>query len=242
MHVVIFFLSSALAVADSPGVPKLEIVSYIPHSGYSEGLDFRDGYLWHALPKSIVKIDPKDGTVLGRYKPATEYSESVVWQGSSLWNLSFSDNGIYRGVLSKGVLTFEKKGITPEVHGWGLAFDGTHLVMTGNYSPKLYFFDPKKVKLVRTLTATISDLEDLAWDGTGFWSSSFTQHRGQIFRIHPQSGKVMGFFSLPDPDACPVIDGIAKDGDFLWVTGKECTRIYKVKIPTALEFQKAPKL
>ncbi len=210
----------------------LEIVRQIPHSGYSEGLDWKDGFLWHALPKEIVKIDPKNGEVLARFTPGSSYSESLKWQAGKLWNVSYSDNGIYEGTLVGKELKFTKKGTTPEEHAWGLEFDGTNLVMTGNYSNKLYFLNPKTMAVVRTLETPLKDIEDLAWDGVGFWASSYTEHKATIFRIDPKSGTLSKFFTLPNLESCPVIDGLAYDGQNLWLTGKHCTSIYEVKRPS----------
>ena len=215
--------------------PVLKLVRAVPHSGYSEGLDFYEGYLWNATPTSIAKINPADGAVLAQYTPATEYSESVTWFKGSLWNLSFTNNGLYRGTIhvenGESRLVFQRAGSVPEVHGWGLTHDGTHLISTGDYSKKLYFIDPNSGKVARTLETDQTALEDLAWDGKGIWTSSFTQHRGQIFRIDPVSGKSSVLFSLPDREACPVIDGIAVEGKQLWITGKHCPQLYLVELP-----------
>jgi glutamine cyclotransferase len=224
---------AAIGASAGPGEAKtvLKQLGQIPHSGYSEGLDFHDGFLWNALPKEIVKISPEDGSVVARYTPATEYSESVTWFKGSLWNLSFSDNGIYKGLLKGDKLVFKRVGSVPEVHGWGITHDGSQIIATGDYSNKLYFLDPSTAKVVRTLVTDKTALEDLAWDGRGIWTSSFTSHRGRIFRIDPQSGKSGPLYSLPDPESCPIVDGIAVDGKTLWVTGKHCSAIYHFQLP-----------
>lgn len=209
----------------------LQKIRQIPHSGYSEGLEFQDGFLWNALPKEIKKIDPKDGSVLLSVKPATEYSESLTWFQGVLWNVSFHDNSIQAGKLTRDKIAFEKKGTVPEVHAWGMAHNGKEILITGDYSNKVYFLNPKTTKVVRTLTTNGKDLEDLAWDGKWIWTSSFTEHHGEIFKIHPQTGKVEGYYRLPDAEQCPVVDGIAYDGKALWVTGKECPALYYLKLP-----------
>lgn len=209
----------------------LEVINKIPHSGYSEGLDFSEGYLWHALPKEILKINPKDGSVLERFAPATEYSESLKWVSGFLWNLSFSDDGIYQGQLKQNKLEFRKVATMPEPRGWGVEKVGSELVMTGNFSNKLYFFNPIQKKWIRTLVTEGADLEDLAWDGKQLWTSSFSSNPGTIFSINLQSGKIESYWELPQKDQCPVIDGIAFDGKTLWITGKECPSIYQVKAP-----------
>jgi len=225
-------IAMALGAVTARAEKVLEKVRQIPHTGYSEGIDFHDGALWHTMPKELVKIDPADGSILARYQPPTEWSESLVWFEGKLWNLSFSNNGIYAGVLEKGGLKFERRGSTPEECGWGITHDGKHLIVTGTYgSHKLYFLNPKTLALVRTIETPVGDLEDLAWDGKGIWASSFKEHPGEIFRIDPKSGKIPAFFKIPDADVCPVIDGIATEGKNLWVTGKNCLAIYLYKKP-----------
>lgn len=209
----------------------LEIINKIPHTGYSEGLDFHGGYLWHALPKQIVKIDPKDGSILEKYSPATDYSESIKWVNGQLWNLSFSTEGLYRGELKNKKLIFSKITNVPEPRGWGIEKVGDLIAVTGNFSNKIYFFDPKTEKWTRTVTTQVTDLEDLAWDGKRLWTSSFSTNSGKVFPIDPQTGKTGLFYELPEKDFCPIIDGIAYDGKTLWITGKECPSIYQVKLP-----------
>jgi len=208
-----------------------EVIRKIPHTGYSEGLDFHEGFLWHALPKEILKIDPADGAVVARFKPPTDHSESLHWWKGKLYHLSFSDNGIYVGGVANNQLALKKMGTVPEDHGWGIVSIGSQIVTTGNFSSKLYFFD-SNLKLVRTLTTDAKDIEDLAWDGSKIWASSFTLDRGKIFPIDPKTGKTGTKYLIPGADDdCPVIDGIAYDGKNFWVTGKNCLSIYYVKHP-----------
>jgi glutamine cyclotransferase len=214
-----------------PEVQVLESMRKIPHSGYSEGLDYHQDFLWHALPKKILKINPKDGSVLQEFKPATEYSESIKWAFRKIWNLSFSDNGLYSASLSLGSFKFEKMATLPEAHGWGIEQVGKELVVTGNFSSKLYFFNPKAKKWTRTLQTQAKDIEDLAFDGKRLWASSFTEDRGRIFSIDLVSGQITEKWELQEQENCPIIDGIAFDGKSLWITGKECPSIYQVKLP-----------
>ena len=210
---------------------KLSLIRTIPHSGYSEGLDFHDGFLWHSLPKEILKINPKDGSIVARFPPASEYNESLSWFEGMLYVVSYSDNGIYRGKLTNGKFEFERVGTTPELHAWGLTNDGKDFYLTGNYSRQIYRMSPKDFSIKSTTVAEISDVEDLAYDGDSLWASSFTAYRGNIFRINIKTGKIATLYELPDPEQCPVIDGIAKDGNTLWVTGKNCPAIFNVKVP-----------
>lgn len=224
-----FVFSQSFASAPSP---NLTLVRKIPHTGYSEGIDFANGFIWSATPEILRKIDPATGQVVKTFAPATRYSESLSWWGNVLWNVSYSDNGIYSGTLAGDAFTFSRKGQTAEVHAWGLTHDDKHLIMTGDHgSNKLYFYNPKTLKLERTLIIEKRDLEDLAWDGKGIWTSSFTAERGKIFRVNPKTGKLDGIYQIPEPEMCPVVDGIAAEGKSLWLTGKNCPSLYLVKNP-----------
>lgn len=236
MSLILMLLGAPQALAET-----LEVERKIPHSGYSEGLDFKEGYLWHALPEEIVKIDPRDGRVVGRWKPATAYSESLVWVGADLWNVSYSDNGIYRGKLQGDKLVFQRVGSVPEKHAWGMEFDGKHLVVTGNYSSVLYFLDPATAKVARQVRVPARDLEDLAWDGEAIWTSSFTEKRGTIFKVDPATGAIGGTYQLPDPEDCPIVDGLAYDGSHLWITGKHCPYVYRAKRPAGRALSSRPR-
>lgn len=242
-----FFCAMIALVSHSlwaePAAETLKVVRTIPHSGYSEGLDFFEKFLWQAQPSVIRKIDPASGEVVKEFQPPTEYSESLAWFQGGLWNLSFKDNGIYFGKLdASGALRFTRRGSTKEIHGWGLTQNGKDLLFTGSYgSRKIYTFDPSSGQITREITAELSDLEDLAWDGQGIWTSTFNVRqtykgkpaplRGTVFRLDPANGSVQGFYALPDPEQCPVIDGIASLGTRLWITGKNCTSIWLVENP-----------
>jgi len=226
------------------GEGELKLIRKIPHSGYSEGLDYHDKFLWNSLPKAIHKIDPADGTVVEKFIPATEYSESLSWFKGQLWNVAYENNGIFAGVIEgKGTerkLNFKKKGEVPEMDAWGLTHDGKNLIVTGSRgSRKLYFLNPQNGKLLRQIETPISDLEDLAWDGKGLWTSSFIMHKAHIFRVDPKTGNISRLFKIPEPELCPIIDGIAYDGKDLWITGKECPALWLVKMPDEKEIPEA---
>jgi glutamine cyclotransferase len=227
------FLTAAVAFCLAARADKLEVLRSIPHSGYSEGLDWHEGYLWHALEKESLKIDPKDGTVLAHYAPASEYNESLVWFKGVPYQLSYHDDGLYQGTVTGGAIAWKRVATVPEPHAWGSATDGKHVIITGNFSRKIYFLDPKTWKPVRTIETPVGDLEDLAWDGKLLWGSSFTQHPGTIFSIDPKTGAVLGYYELPAPEECPVIDGLAYDGEALWITGKHCSKVYRAAVPKA---------
>lgn len=211
--------------------PTLEWIGEIPQSGWSEGLEWHDGRLWHPYPGQIEVVSTADGAVLTSYEPPSDYSESVTWLDGHLYDLSYHTNGIYQGTLAAdGSMSWAEVGTTPDVHGWGIATDGHQLFMTGNGQPYVYVLDPADMHLVRTVTTPVDDLEDIAWQNGWIWASSYSEHHGQIFRIDLLTGDILDVWDLPDPENCSTIDGIAVAHDTLWVTGKNCPYIYVAKI------------
>ena len=170
--------------------------------------------------------------LLREIEPPSSYSESVAWRDGELWNVSYDNANIYVGTpLVGGDFSWRIAGTTPEIHGWGITHDPTHVIVTGNGTPFLYFLDPVTTQVVRTVETPIDDLEDLAWDRGAIWASSYSAYSGQFFRLNPWSGEVVDVFSLPDPAECPIVDGIAVDGSTLYVTGKDCPWTWVYEMP-----------
>ena len=209
------------------GLPAVHFVARLPHDGWSEGLDLHEGELWHAFPHSIRVYDPETGEHLRRYDPSSGYSESLTWVGDVLYNVSYSDSNIYAGTLNTaGTFDWTVAGTTPEIHAWGIAFDGTHLILTGNGTENLYFLDPATMELAYTVVTPVDDLEDIAFGDGVIWASSYTEHAGSFFRIDPLTGAVLDVIALPDAADCPIVDGIAVTHDRVYVTGKDCPHIH----------------
>ena len=216
--------------SDAPkpiGLARLEWVETLPSEGWSEGLDWHEDVLWQAFPHSIREKDPQTGEVTVTHAPPSDYSESVAWKPSDLFNVSFATNKIYRGRKTESGFGWQVIGEVPEVHAWGIAHDGTSLIVTGNGTPFLYWLDPDDGTLLRTVTTPVDDLEDIAWFAGQVWASSYSEYPGQFFRIDPATGAIAHVYELPDPSACDIVDGIAFDTrSRLYVTGKDCPSIW----------------
>jgi glutamine cyclotransferase len=219
-------LSSGVAAAGS-----LECVKRIPHSGWSEGLEWHNAQLWGSYPHSLRVFDPETGDEIASYGVASGYQESVTWFQGRLYALSYSDNKIYQGTLTGTTIKYVAVGTVPDVHGWGLTHDDHDLILSGNGQPYLYFIDPGTMQTVKTLTTQVDDLEDLAWDGRWIWASSYSYFPGTEFRIDPATGAVVEFYTLPEPSECPKLDGVEVHDGQVYITGKNCPWTYIVEEP-----------
>lgn len=191
-----------------------------------------DGELWHAFPSSHRVYDLMTGVEKRRYTPPTTYSESVTWFDGRLWNVSYHDQNLYAGTLNTaGTFNWVVVGTVPEIHSWGITHDGESIIVTGNGTENLYFLDPADGALRRTITTPIDDLEDIAWDRGTIWASSYSELPGQFFRIDPETGALLDVFSLPYPAECEIVDGLAVADGQLYVTGKQCPKVWVFALP-----------
>ena len=126
-----------------------------------------------------------------------------------------------------------------EGEGWGLAYDGTRLVMSDG-SAKLRFRDPKTFHVVREVVVrdgarAIDALNELEFVGGTLFANIWRSDR--IARIDPATGAVTGWLDLSpiaeeerSADTVDVANGIAWDGRRLFVTGKLWRAVYGLEL------------
>lgn len=131
--------------------------------------------------------------------------------------------------------------------GWGLAFDGTHLIGS-DASSTLYFLEPGTMREVRRVTVTdegrpVKWLNELEVVRGELWANIW--QRDCIARVDLASGAVLGWVLLnnlrqqaaahmPQGKRMDVLNGIAFDaseGDGkLYLTGKNWPRLFEVEV------------
>ena len=222
-----------------------ELVKTYPHDAeaFTQGLVFSDGVLYegtgHEGMSSLRKVDLDSGRVL-ESRPLGDrlFGEGITILGDKLYQLTWK-NGVclvYDRATLRHVDTIRYRG-----EGWGLANDGTHLIMS-NGTSTLQFLDPATLRVVRRLNVAtpggrverINELEYI--DGqiyANIWYSDY------IARISPETGKVTGWIDMSGlltaadrPTREHVLNGIAydKDSGRLFVTGKNWPALFEVKI------------
>jgi len=257
--------SSASSEESSHHVPSLEVrvVGIHPHrkDAFTQGLLFDDGVLYESTGQhgesSLRKVDPATGGVLEeRDLPARYFAEGLALvpgdqgaRGDQLIQLTWQS-----GVA----LVWERAGFAPagrheyDGEGWGLTFDGHHLVMSDG-SSWLTFRDPETFEEISRVQVTLeghplAQLNELEWVDGSVWANVWGST--VIVRIDPASGVVTATADLGvlyqqiDPaeaQGMDVLNGIAyrpgtgeggvgnhgDDGVFL-VTGKYWPRLFEV--------------
>jgi glutamine cyclotransferase len=239
----------------------LRLLKKYPHVGtnrdtYSEGLDFHGGFLWHTTKTGLTKLDPEnDLAVVDTWKfKHQSHTESAVWYKGELYNFTYrttqdKNSALFKLKLGADDCRAEVVGHGLGVTNWGTCRDGdprrpgseTAIIYTAEgkaLEDQLLWYDVATGKTTRKLKVEgLSGMEDLGMDRYGtVWASSYgTYHRGCLYRIDPETGKVIEAFPGPADLASGIIDGIAirslADHDVMYVTGKRARFIYEYRVP-----------
>lgn len=125
--------------------------------------------------------------------------------------------------------------------GWGLAFDGEHLIRSDG-SATLYFHDSKKFAVDKILKVTIDGkpcdkLNELEFHQGFIYANRW--YRNEILKIDPNSGEVVGIIDLSKiahqhqtNSLDDVLNGIAWDEQRqgFWITGKRWPKMYLIQL------------
>jgi glutaminyl-peptide cyclotransferase len=225
-----------------------------PHAtdAFTQGLLFHDGFLYESTGQrgrsTLRKVDPETGEVLVRRKlPPALFGEGLARvpseRGDRLVQLTWQA-GL---ALVWDLATLERVGEHRyDGEGWGLAFDGEHLVMSDG-SSTLVFRNPETFEEVSRVQVTLggrplAQLNELEWVDGALWANVWGATT--VVRIDPSSGAVTAtadltrlYGLLPAGEAAriDVLNGIAfrpgeqgaGGGTFL-VTGKLWPRLFEV--------------
>lgn len=239
-------LTASLAAAQGPQALRTEIVAVYPHDrqAFTQGLLLHDGALFESTGlygrSSLREVELATGRVLRRADlPPTLFGEGLAWARGELIQLTWREGKALRWDPS----SFAQRGTWPyDGEGWGLCFDGTHLVQSDG-SHRLYFRDPESFATVRTLAVTeqgqpVSRLNELECVGDAIYANLWTTDR--IVVIAASSGALRAsidasaLLSRDERRALggeAILNGIAYDpGDRTFLlTGKLWPKLFRVR-------------
>src|SRR5262245_9943711 len=144
---------------------------------YCQGLVFDNGVFHESTGRrghsTVRTVEIETGKVLRKSDlPAHYFGEGLALVGDRLIQITWEEGvaRIYDRETLKAVNQFEYKG-----EGWGLAFDGTNLVMSDG-SDMLVFRDPQTFKEVRRVTvrmkgAPLRELNELEMVEGEVWAN-----------------------------------------------------------------------
>ena len=230
---------------ETPWVQGYRVVKAFPHDpeSYTQGLVYDAGLLHESTGQRgssrLRTVELETGKVLRETElPRTHFGEGLALVGERLIQLTWEEQvaRIYERATLKAVDQFEYEG-----EGWGLAYDGTHLVMSDG-SETLVFRDPETFKEMRRVRVLLNGqplrmLNELEMVEGELWANVWKQD--YLVRIDPRTGTVLGFVDLTgifdrrtirNEDA--VLNGIAYDpaGKRLFVTGKLWPKLFQIEV------------
>jgi glutaminyl-peptide cyclotransferase len=231
----------ASAQAQSETV-ELTLISSHQHDSeaFTQGLEMHNGLLYESTGlyghSSLREVDPLSGQVIRQ----TELDESLFAEGITI----VGDNIVMLTWKEGVALVFDIESMTVVANhtyageGWGLCYDGTHLVMS-NGTSELAFRNPEDFTLTSTLRVTdqgneVSQLNELECVGQTVYANIWGSD--SIIAIDKSNGEVgltidVSMLAENESDGYNnVLNGIAyvPEQDAFLITGKNWTSMHLV--------------
>lgn len=240
-------LLSATAAWAQEDVPRFgyKVVQTYPHdiNAFTQGLVFHEGYLFEGTGKngqsSLSKVNLDDASVLQSTSLNRRYfGEGIEIVGDKIYQLTWRSNMVF--VYDK--YSFEPTGnYYNATEGWGLAYDGEHLIMSDG-TATLQFMNPETFVPQRKVDVTLNGnpiiyLNELEYINGEVWANVW--QTDYIVRIDPASGKVVSLIDMTGlsqqtqlGSSEAVLNGIAWDaeGERLFVTGKHWSNLFEIEL------------
>ena len=243
MATVCGLLMTACAGATGTKRYGVEVVKEYPHdvTSYTQGLFFDGGTLNESAGRygrsSYRKnIDLESGACERKIGFEDKYFiEGSCVLGGELFILTWREHLAF--VYDADSLTFKRAHRFPR-QGWGLTTDGKQLIASDG-SHVIHFLDTQ-FKRLRHIEVTLDGekvkyLNELEWIDGKIWANVYLTDN--ILIINPEDGTVEGIVNckgllprkLREPET-DVLNGIACDGQRIFLTGKCWPRLYEVKL------------
>lgn len=221
------------------------VVRVFPHdtNAFTQGLIFRDGYLYESTGRrgksEVRKVRLETGEVIQRRQLEPEY----FGEGLAAWNDRLIQLTLNSGIaFVYDMKDFERsRSFSVDGEGWGLTASSDHLIMSDG-SAFLRFLDPATFEETHRLQVTeygepVSKLNELEMIEGKIFANVLS--RNAIIVIDPKTGVVTGRIDLHGlvtmvqrKHSVNILNGIAHDeatGRIL-VTGKLWPNLFEIEI------------
>lgn len=221
------------------------VVHVYPHdpTAFTQGLEFRDGFLYEGTGlegrSTLRKDDLQTGKVLQDAKlDAALFGEGITVLKGRVTQLTWQAHKgfVYDQSSFRMLKSFAYPG-----EGWGLTNDGTNIYMSDG-TDQIRVWDPVTLQERRRISVheglqSVSMLNELEWVRGEIFANVWQTDR--IARISPADGHITGWIDmagiLPVRDRLQPVDvlnGIAYDAarDRLFVTGKLWPKLFEIRL------------
>jgi glutamine cyclotransferase len=228
---------------NSAPVLRCEVVASYPHdsNAFTQGLVYEDGLLYEGTGRNgestLRQVELESGRMLRQVDLDERYfGEGIAVVGDEIYQLTWRSRVgfVYDKATFRKLREFQYTG-----EGWGLAFDGQHLVMSDG-TETLRFYEPRSFREVRRVRVTdggrrLGNLNELEYAGGFLYANLW--HSDYIVKISPESGAVAAWIDLrglltpKQRREENVLNGIAYDaeGRRFFVTGKYWPTLFEVR-------------
>ena len=223
---------------------EFQVVRTIPleETSFTQGLEVLDGSIFQSSglygESRLSEIDLQSGNII-REMPINDsyFAEGITVFDQSIIMLTWKEEKAFRIDISNFSII---ENFSFEGEGWGICFNGEHLVMS-NGTSQISFRDPETFEINHTIQVTwdgqpVSNINELECVEREILANVWLQD--VILSIDSISGNVQYFVSptsissMQGNNSNEVLNGIAFDkssGGF-WITGKNWTHIYLIEI------------
>ena len=223
---------------------EFRVVRTIPleETSFTQGLEVLDGSIFQSSglygESRLSEIDLQSGNII-REMPINDsyFAEGITVFDQSIIMLTWKEEKAFRIDISNFSII---ENFSFEGEGWGICFNGEHLVMS-NGTSQISFRDPETFEINHTIQVTwdgqpVSNINELECVEREILANVWLQD--VILSIDSISGNVQYFVSptsissTQGNNSNEVLNGIAFDkssGGF-WITGKNWTHIYLIEI------------
>ncbi len=220
--------ATGLATGDQFTIPDATNVGGITWDGYSFLVS-------SSTDSGVIRIFSPDGQDIGGAQSTSAQDgvpAGLYWDGTALWVVGALTDKIYKYVdantAKDAITTISKTGrffnvSTLDNTPRGLGWDGTHIIMCGDSSNRLYQFGPSGSYTGVTAYLADSYPRDITWDGTYYYAIGDSSNN--IIRIDGTTFNTIEYYSVAYVGASPW--GITWDGTHLVVVFRSIARIHK---------------
>lgn len=238
--------ATACNKARSEGVDApFEIVAEYPHDtgAYTQGLVWGDSVLYESTGRygdsEVRRVDLRTGKILASTPlPHDRFGEGLAFLGGRLYQLTWESKVAY---VYDAVTLALVDSLRYEGEGWGLATDGTSLIMSDGSDSLRYLtpftFATERVVKVRYQDSPLSKLNELEYVNGELLANVYESD--WVARIDPATGTVRELVDFAmlwprgeRPYGTDVMNGIARapaPGELL-LTGKLWPTIYSIRL------------
>ena len=229
-----------------PNLMTYDILNEFNHDqkAYTQGLEIYENFLFESTglngKSSLRKINFNTGEIINMINLDYEYfGEGLTVLNDKIYQLTWKNRiGFIYDLELNNIGTFNY-GNSQE--GWGLCNDGNYIYKSDGTS-KIWKLDPntlEEIDFIDVMTdkSRIKNINELEYIDGKIYANTYQQNRDVVIVINPSNGiveNVIDFSGLRDKvlqtEDLDVMNGIAHNKDKLFVTGKNWSKVFEVKV------------